>query len=138
MHRDRRAGLEALGKIVPLQHPRHGVLGRQLDHAARTKRIRPFRVIANFRARRVQHQTGLGKIGLRVFFDLLRGKRRTGDIASRRIADHRGEITNQKNHVMAEILQLAHFVEHDGMPEVQIRRSRIESELDAQRRTRLF
>src|SRR5260363_154462 len=57
-------------------------------------------------------------------------------VASRRNADQRGEIADQKNHPMAQRLQLAHFVQRHRMAEVNIRRGWIESEFDPQRRAR--
>ena len=39
---------------------------------------------------------------------------------------------------MAEVLQLAHLVEHHRVAEVQVGRGRVEAELDAQRRAALF
>ncbi len=39
---------------------------------------------------------------------------------------------------MAQVLQLAHFVEHNRMAEMQIRRSRIESKFDSERLSSLL
>ena len=51
----------------------------------------------------------------------------------RRVADHGREVADQEDHLVAKILQLAHLVQHHGVAEVDIRRGRIESELDPQR-----
>ena len=48
MHADGCAGLEAVVEVVALHHPRHGVFGGQLNHAARAQRVAPFAVVANF------------------------------------------------------------------------------------------
>jgi len=53
------------------------------------------------------------------------------------IADHAGEIANQENHLVAEVLELAHLVEQHGVAEVQVRRGWIESRLHAQRSAKL-
>jgi hypothetical protein len=55
------------------------------------------------------------------------------DIAAGRVADHRCEIADQENHVVAQILQLTHLVQYDGMAQMQVWRSRIQAQLDAQR-----
>ncbi len=81
----------------------------------------------------IQHQAGLREIGLGVFVDLLARQRRAGGVAARRIADHRREIADQEDHLMAQILQLAHLVQDDRVAEVQVRRGRVQAELDAQR-----
>jgi hypothetical protein len=39
---------------------------------------------------------------------------------------------------MAEILQLAHLVQHHGMAQVQVGRGRVQAQLDAQRLAALF
>ncbi|MNT02548.1 hypothetical protein D3C72_1370500 [compost metagenome] len=138
MQGDRRIRLETLGEIFALQDARHRVLGRQLNHAARAERIAPFRVVADLGAFRIQHQAGLREVSLRVLFDLFFRQRRARDVAAGRIADHRGEIADQEDDLMAQILQLTHLVENDGVPEVQIWCSRVQAEFDAQRLASLF
>ena len=50
-----------------------------------------------------------------------------------RIADHPGEITDEKNYLMPEILELFHLLNEHRMTQMQIRRGRIESRFDAKR-----
>ena len=138
VHADRRAGLEALVEVVALHHPRHGVLGRQLDHAARAERVAPLAVVADLGPRRVEHQAGLRVVGLGVGLDLLARQRRPRGVASGRVADHRGEVADQEDHRVPEVLQLPHLVEHHGVAEVDVGRGRVEAELDAQRPGRRF
>ena len=45
------------------------------------------------------------------------------------ITDHPREIADQENDIVSEILELSHLVYQDGMPQVQIRCSRIETGL---------
>jgi hypothetical protein len=49
------------------------------------------------------------------------------------VADHPGEIADQEHDVVPQVLELAHFVEDDRVPEVQVRRRRVEPGLDPQR-----
>src|SRR5205823_2846781 len=58
--------------------------------------------------------------------------RRAGDVAAGRVADHAGEIANQKNDVVAEFLQLPELVKLHGVAQVQVGPRRIEALLDAQ------
>ena len=120
-------------KIIALHHARHGVAGRQLNHAARAQRIAPLAVVANLRAGRVQHHRSLPVIGLGVGLDLLTRERRAGAVAPGRIADQGGKVADQKNHGMAQVLQLAHLVEHHGVPDMNVGCRWIQAKLDAQR-----
>jgi hypothetical protein len=61
VHRDGGAALEALGEVVALHHAGHGVLGRQLDHAARAQRVAPLAVVAHLGPVQVQHQAACSK-----------------------------------------------------------------------------
>ncbi len=138
MHRNRNPILVALGEVVALHHARHRVARGQLDHAARAERIAPFRVVADFGLGRVQHQRGLGEVGCGVQFDLFARQRRARDVAPGRVADHRGEVADQEDHLVAQVLQLAQLVQDHRMAQVQVRRGWIEAQLDAQRHAALL
>jgi hypothetical protein len=138
MHGDRGPTLVALGEVVALHHARHGVARGQLDHAARAERVAPLGVVADLGALGVEHQRGLLEIGHRVGFDLLAGQRRARGVAARRVANHRGEVADQENHLVPQVLQLAQLVQHHGVAQVQVGRGRVEAQLDAQRLAALF
>ena len=53
------------------------------------------------------------------------------------IADHAGEIADQENDVMTELLKLAHLVDQDRVTDMQIRRRRVEAGFDDQRPAQL-
>ena len=135
MNRDRGVGLETLVKIVPLHHPSHRVASRQLDHPTRTQRIAPFAVVADLGSRRIENQAGLLVVGLGVGLDLFARQRRSGVVAPGRVANHRCKVADQENDLMPQILQLAHLVQNHRVTDVNIRRGRIEAELDPQRLT---
>jgi len=133
VHADRLAGLEALGKVVALHHARHGVPGGQLDHAARAQGVRPFAVVAQLGLAGVQHLEGLLAVGFGVHADLLGRERRARAVAPGRVADQAGEVADQKDHLMPQVLQLAHLVQHHGVTQVDVGRRRVQPQLDAQR-----
>jgi hypothetical protein len=132
VHADGRAGLVALVEVIALHHARHRVLGGELDHAARAERVAPLGVAADLRLLRVQDQRGLLEVGLGVGLDLLTGQRRPRGVAAGRIADQRGEVANQEDHLVAQVLELPHLVEHDGVAQVQVGCGRVQAQLDLQ------
>ena len=134
VHADRLPSLEAVVEVVALHHAGHGVPAGELDHAARAQRVAPFAVVADLGFGRVQNQAGLFVIGLGVRLDLLSGQRRARAVAPGRVADHAGEVADQKDDGMAQVLELAHFVQHHGVADVDIWRGGVQAELDAQRR----
>ncbi len=133
VHGDGHALLEPLGEIVALQQSRQGVFGGQANHAIGAQRLAPLGVVANLGFLRVEHQAGLGVIGLGVGLDLLDRQRRAGGVAPGRIADARGEIADEKNDRVAQILQLPELVEHHGVADMNVGRGGVEAEFDAQR-----
>ena len=130
---DRVAGVEALVEVVALHHARHGVFGRQLDQPARAQCVAPLAVVAQLGAGRVQHLEGLRLVGLGVGADLLLGQRRAGGVAAAGVADQRGEVADQEDHLVPQVLQLAHLVQHHGVADVDVGRRRVQPQLDAQR-----
>jgi len=120
-------------KVVAFHHARHVVTRCQLDHAARTQWIAPFAVVANLGFGRVQHQAGLAVVGFGVDLDLLGRKRWAGAVAPRWVANQRGEVANQENHRMAQILQLAHLVQHHCVTDMDVWGGRVQPQLDTQR-----
>ena len=73
--------------------------------------------------------------GFGVGHDLVTGQRLAGHVLPGGVADHSGEIADQEDHLVAQHLELAQFVDQHGVAEVQIRRGRIETGLDHQRAT---
>ena len=134
MNSNRHAAFEALREVLALHHARHRVARRELDHSRRAERVRPFAVVANLGARGVEHFARLRVISLRVFDDLLALQRRARIVATRRVTNHRGEIADQKDHGVTEVLKLTQLVQHHRVTNVQIRARRIKPQLRAQRR----
>ena len=122
MHADGCSRFKTVMEVVALHHARHGVLGGELDHAHRTQGQAPFAVVSDLGFFRVEHQRGLLVISFSVFFDLLWCEGRTGTVAARRVANQAGEVADQENDLVPQILQLAHFVKHDGVTDMDVRR----------------
>ena len=105
-----------------------------MDHAAGPQGLAPFAVVANFGFGGVQHHTGLLVISVGIELDLLGRQGRAGAVAPGWVANQGGEVTDQKDHLMPQVLQLAHFVEHHGVTDMDVRRSGVKAQFDAQRR----
>jgi hypothetical protein len=128
---DRIAGRVAFRKIVALEQPRHRVARAELHDLGRRHR-HPLAVEADFGARHVEHPPRLLDVGCGVALDLLAALRRTRLLAPRRIADSRGEIPDQEDRRVAQLLEATKLLEHDRVSEMQIGRGGIHAELHAQ------
>ena len=134
--RDRLLGRVALGEIVALEHARNSVLAGQLDHVGSAHLAEPLGIESHLGALAIEHLEDLIGVGRRVGRDVLGRQRLARDVLAGRVADHSGEVADQENDLMAEILELTHLVEQHGVADMQVRRRRIEAGLDAQRPTR--
>ena len=65
--------------------------------------------------------------------DLLARERRAGGRAARGIADQAGDVADQEDHRVAQVLEVLQLADQHGVAEVQVGRGGIESGLDAQR-----
>ena len=92
----------------------------QSDHIGRRQGFHPLSIEANLRFLRIENLEDLFGIGVRVGFDLFAGQRFASFRPASRIADHAGEIPDQKDHNMPQLLKLAQFIEHNSMAEMQI------------------
>ena len=137
MNGDRLAASVALLEIVALEHAGHRMFGGEFDEGRRAHRTEPRRVELDQGALRIEDLEDLLLVRDGVLGDFRRGQPRPRHALAGRIADHAGEITDQKDHVVPELLKLAQFVDEHGMAEMQVGRRRVESRLDAQRRPAL-
>src|SRR5438132_6183705 len=125
--------VEALAKVLAFEHPRECVLRGQLDHARRAETAEPLIVESNFGFLRVENFEHLAFVRVRVFFDLLVRQRRPRRFLAGWIADHAGEIADDENHPMAELLEVLHLPDHHGVTEVKVGRGGIEADFDSER-----
>ena len=85
------------------------------------------------RGRTIQDLEGLRFVGSSRFHDLLAREARAHFVLARGIADHRREVADQEDHLVAEFLKLPHFLDQHGVTDMQIRPRRIEPGLDPER-----
>ncbi|MCY1395651.1 hypothetical protein D9M71_106020 [compost metagenome] len=123
-------GRVALVEVIAFEHPSHGVLRSQANEVGRPHLIHPGGVEGHFGFCRVQNLEDLSLVGLGVLEDLLASERRTRSTFAARIADHPGEVTNQEDHLMPQLLELAQLINKHGVTQVQIRSRWIEARLN--------
>jgi len=75
----------------------------------------------------------LGLVGLGVGLDLLPAQGRPGGFLAGGIADQPGEIADQEDDRMPQLLELGHLPDQHPVAQVQVGRGGVEPRLDAQR-----
>src|SRR5688572_5699560 len=105
MDRDWLATLIALGEIIALQHARDRVLRREPNQPDRAHLVHPVRVEDDARFVGIENLENLLLISSGVGLDFLDRERRSRGIAPRWVADQTREIADQKQHLVAEILE---------------------------------
>ncbi|KPX14621.1 Adenosylhomocysteinase [Pseudomonas syringae pv. delphinii] len=123
----------ALVEIIALKHSRNRVLRGQANEIGRAEFVHPRRVERHLGLGRIENFEDLRLVGFGVIENLLAGERRTRGAFAARVADHAGEVTDQEDDLMSQILKLAQLVYKDRVTQVQIRRCRVETSLDTQR-----
>ena len=92
------------------------------------KRVSVFCAIENF--------VHLRHVSFGVAHDLFAGERRARGGAPGRVADHAGEVADQKNDGVAEVLKMFELAQEHGVAEMEVGRGGIEARLYAQRLAR--
>ena len=133
MDRNREIAGHAFLKIVALQHAGDRVAGGEPDHVGGRKRIHPFAVVGHGGLTLIQNFEHLFQISVGVRFNFLGGETFSGFRFSRRVSDHAGEITDQKDGLMAEILKLLHLLQQNRVAKMKVRRRGVEARLDSKR-----
>ena len=133
VHADRLVALVAGAKILSFHHPRQGVAAGQLDDAARAQLVQPATVVVDHRGLSIEDLEDLPGVSLHVRLDLPEGQLWPGGVATGGVADQAGEIADQEDHAVAELLEVAHLAQQHGVAEMQIGCRRVEAGLDRQR-----
>ena len=71
----------------------------------------------------------LRHVSLGIAHDVFRAERRTRGRTARRVANHAGEVADQKDDGVAEILKVLELAQQHGVAEMQIGSGRIEARL---------
>ena len=82
---------------------------------------------------RVEHRERLLGERARVRVDLRAGQRRARRGAAARIADAGRVVADDQHDLVAEVLELPELLEHDRVAEMDVRRGRVDPELDPER-----
>ena len=133
MNADRPVLVETFVKVIPFQHARDRVFAGQLDEIGCRHAIHPRAVPRYLCPLAVENLECLILVRTRIRRDRIRRKGRTSLGAAARVADPCGKITDQKNHVVSELLELPQLPHENGVAKVKVRRRRVEARLDAQR-----
>ena len=131
---DRALGSVARGEVFALEHPGDREARRFADDVFEGQGREPRRVEFDARPRHVDDLAELRAVGVRVRANLVAGERLARLRPPRGVTDHAGEIADDHDHLMAQLLEIAQFGQHDGVPQVQVGRRRVEAQLDLQRR----
>src|SRR6202521_1749749 len=133
MHGNRLLVTEALVEVLALQHLRDRVLRGQTYEILGREFREPSAVEVHYRFFWTEDLENLRLVGLGVVRNLLARQRRPRRRAACRIADPPGEISDQGDDGVSEILKMFELAQQHRVPQVQIVRSRIEARLHPQR-----
>ena len=118
MHGDGLFFLKTFVEVLALEHLRDRHLGSQTNPDFRFDLVEPFAVEAHLGLERIENLVDLRHVGLRVAHDLFGTERRAGGRASGGISNHAGEIANQEDDRVPEILKMFQLPQKDGVAEV--------------------
>jgi hypothetical protein len=133
VERDRLSGLEALLEVASFEHLRHAVLRREAHPPEAAQRLEPLAVESHLRLLRVENLEDLGLVRLGVVLDVFRRQRWPRLRAASRIPDERGEGADDVDNGVAEVLKVLHLADEHRVAQVQVRRRRVEPDLDDER-----
>ena len=132
VHEDGDTALEARLEVVALEHAGDGVARGQLDEALRSQLAQPAAVEVDDCLVGIEDLEDLLLVGLGVGLEFLARHRRAQLVAAAGVADHAGEVADQEDDLVAEVLEVAHLAQDHRVAEVQVGRGRVEADLDLQ------
>ena len=118
MDADRNASLITFREIVAFEHLGDGRFGGEADEINGRKSIHPARIEINDRFFRIKQFENLRFVCLRIRRNLFRRQCRSRGISARWIANQSGKISDQKNYVVTELLEMAHLANQHCMSDV--------------------
>ena len=119
-------------EIIPLHHASDSIVRSQLNQSIGCHRSHPSTVKFNGGFAGVENLEDLSLIGRGIVPHLFFGQGFTGFGYAGRISDHPGEITDQEDDLVAEILKVLQFMDQDRMPKMKVRCRWIKPRLNTQ------
>lgn len=123
---------DAVAEIFALEHLLEGDARIEAEDVLVGHFAEPFAVIADFGFFAIEDFESLFGVGFGVFEDFFAGEGRAGGGASGGVADGGGEVADEEDGLVAELLELAEFFEDDGVTEVDVWGGGIDAEFDAE------
>ncbi len=128
MYPNGQAFLVALLEIIPFHHAGHRIFSRQLQNVDELQRLEPVTVKMHYGLARVQDFEHLLLIGVGIGHYLFLTQLPAGLRFATGIPDPAGVISDDQMYLMAQILELAHFIQDYRMPQVYIGSSWIQAQ----------
>src|SRR5262245_29968496 len=130
MNADRNTTLQSFRKIIALQYLSDGIFCTKSNYVFESHCAKPSAVEINNRFFRIKNFEYLSFECFSILIYFFTGERLAGDGPSGWIAYHSGEITDQENNFMTEILEMFHFAQQNSVAQMQIRSSWIKTGFD--------
>ena len=127
------AAVDAAFEILALEHLLEGHAGVEFHDLLKGHHLEPFAIEDGARAAGIEDFESLRLEAFGVAHDLVVRKLRARFRAAGGVADHRGEVADDEDGLVAEILKLPELLQRDGEAEVNVRRGGIDAELDIER-----
>jgi len=127
-------GGEALLEGIALEHLGDGLFGGNLDKLNKGQFGEPFAVVPDFEFffGGVEDFAGLLEVGFCVLLDFLGREDGPCCVLAGWVADSGGVVADDEDGLVAEVLELAHFAQDDGVAEVDIGAGGVQTELNTQ------
>ena len=110
----------------------HGEVRGQVDDVAERHLAEPLAVAADLGADGIEQLEGLILVGLGVAVEDLGRLHRAQRVLVRRVADQSGEVADQQDRLVSELLEQGQLAQRDAVADVQVGRGRVNPEIDAQ------
>ncbi len=124
--------VQARTKIFALEHTCQPIVRTNAYDVFGGHFAEPFAVVANLGFFAIEDFENLLEISLCICVDLFSRQGRAGFRYARGVANHRGEIADQKDGGVAKILKVFELAKDHGMAQMKIRRRGVHAEINAQ------
>ena len=132
MQRNGQAARVALMEVIALKNAGNREVANELEQVFHLQIKNPLRVIAKRGFLRIENFERLINVSLRIHCNLLARKLRTSGIATRRVADKSGAVTDNERDMMAQVLELTELAQRNSVAKMNIRCRRVNAKLDIQ------